>query len=69
MMMMTQDMLPVPYFISALRAGLPLGALGAMATLQPWGRSSSEFGDDAIKLVHTKKILLPAANAQGTIMV
>ena len=69
MMMMMQDVLPVPHVISALSAGLPLRALGAMATLQPWGRSSAEFGDNAIKFVDTHKIMLPAANAQGTIMV
>ena len=62
-------MLPVPHVVCALGARLPRRALGALAALQPWGRYASEFGNEAIKFVHTDEILLPSADAQRAVLV
>ena len=43
-MVKPQHMLSMPVVIRSLRSWLPCRALGAMATLQPWGRTASEFG-------------------------
>ena len=69
MVVMAQNMLPVPHVVCALGARLPRRALGAMAALQPWGRNASEFGYEAIKFVHTDEILLPSAYAQRAVLV
>ena len=53
MMVVSQNMLPVPQVVGALGARLSRRALGAMAVLQPWGRDASKFGNEAIKFVHT----------------
>ena len=66
---MAQDMLSVPHVVGALGARLPRRALGAMAALQPWGCSASEFGNKAVKLVHTDEILLPAAYTQRAVLI
>ena len=69
MMVMAQHMLSMPHVICALGAWLPRRALGAMAALQPWGRTASEFRNEAIKLVNTNEILLPAADTQRAVLV
>ena len=69
MVVVAQDMLPVPQVVGALGARLPRRALGALADLQPWGRSASEFGKEAVKLVNTNKILLPAVYTQRAVLI
>ena len=69
MVVVSQDMLPLPEVVGALGARLPRRALGALADLQPWGRGASEFGKKAVKLVNPDKILLPAAYTQGAVLI
>ena len=63
-----QDMLPVPEVVSALGARLPRRALGAVADLQPWGRGAAEFGNQSIVLVDPDEMLLSAANEQRAVL-
>jgi len=54
MVMMSQHMLSIPVVICALFARLPRRALGAVAALQPWGRTASKFREEAVKFVDPK---------------
>ena len=54
MVMITQHMLAIPVVISALLTRLPSRALGAVAALQPWGRTASKFREEAVKFVDPK---------------
>ena len=55
--------------ISALCARLAASALGAVTTLQPWGRNTSELGEDSEELVDAQEILLPLPDAIVAILV
>ena len=68
-MVMPQHMLTVPMGICALGPRHPPRALGAMAAVKPLGHRASKFGEESIKFVDTKKMLLPLQNAHGAIMI